>query len=80
MSLIEKLSWIPKDSLPSSVQFICPYCSQINFFYHGSTSKTRKSGHYKCCLLKFCAVCGKEVAPYDEKIFHKKAKAVKQDG
>ena len=79
MSLDKRLSWIPKDSNPSSIQFICPYCEQINFFYHGSTSKSRKNGKYKCCLLKFCAVCGREVDPYTDKVFDKK-KGVKKDG
>ena len=57
--------WIPKDNLPSSVTFVCPYCNGQVTYYHGSSSKSRKnSGTTKRCLYEYCPWCQEKVEPY----------------
>lgn len=61
-------AWIPRDDLPSSVMFVCPYCFRTVAYHHGSTSASRKkSGITKHCPFLFCPWCGKDVAPYKQK-------------
>jgi len=55
--------WIEADKLPSSTKFLCPYCREIVYYSHGSTSKSRRRGLTKRCLYQFCPWCGAEVMP-----------------
>ena len=64
--LHERKKWIPKDNIPSSTSFICPYCNETVHFSHGSTSKSRRNGVSKRCLYDFCPWCGEPVEKYAE--------------
>ena len=62
------LSWIPKDNLPASVVFLCPYCDGKAYFHHGSSSKAhRLNGIVKICPYRFCPWCGEKVNPYSSR-------------
>jgi len=50
--------WIPADTHPSGITFICPYCNGRVTYHHGSSSKSRKlSGTVKRCLYEYCPWC-----------------------
>lgn len=58
-------TWIPADTHPSSVTFICPYCNGKVTYHHGSSSKSRtNSGTVKRCLYEYCPWCQEKVEPY----------------
>lgn len=59
--------WIPCNLRPSSTQFKCPYCHNLVYYCHGSSTKSRKNfTKYKACPYTFCPWCGESVEPYIE--------------